>query len=129
MGQPKYLIRWFGRSFLEWIFLSWQRAVQSSPFIHHDEIVVILPPGMRQPLPVIPSPRVRYQVNPDRESDPFQSIKMGLERVWFASPADIIGIWPVDHPGVTPVAIKTLFSAIERSMTPVVDSGPAHWVW
>lgn len=113
MGKPKDCVLWHGKTFLDWIYLSWETAVSSSPAIVWYLTAVVTAENRQSALHLPKSTyRTWVMVNKEPDKGYFGSIRTALASLWFQTPCRLFTIWPVDHPAVPPQVLKHLFTTI-----------------
>jgi molybdenum cofactor cytidylyltransferase len=123
MGEPKALLEIDGETFLE-------RAIQTLLSGGCASVIVVLPPpeSTQKMWEIAESTGARVIENPHAESEPIDSLRIGLD----GAPADAnaAAVLPVDHPVVRESTVAALLDAFESHgsiiVRPVLGDRPGH---
>jgi CTP:molybdopterin cytidylyltransferase MocA len=123
MGKPKPLLEIEGQTFLE-------RAITTLRSGGCASVVAVLPSSESTPTMwrIAESAGARVVENPNPESEPIDSLRIGLD----AAPADAraAAVLPVDHPVVRESTVTALLGAFESRASlivrPVFEDRPGH---
>ena len=123
MGEPKALLEIDGQTFLE-------RAIRTLLNGGCASVVAVLPPSKSasRTWETAESAGARAVENPNSQSEPIDSLRIGLE----AAPLDFgaAAMLPVDHPVVRESTIAALLEAFESRgaviVRPVFEDRPGH---
>lgn len=123
MGEPKALLEIDGQTFLE-------RAITTLLSGGCASVIVVLPPpeSARTMWEIAESTGARVVENPNPESEPIDSLRIGLDGV--PTDAHAAVVLPVDHPVVRKSTVAALLDAFESGgsiiVRPVYGDRPGH---
>jgi CTP:molybdopterin cytidylyltransferase MocA len=123
MGEPKALLEIDGQTFLE-------RAITTLLSGGCASVIVVLPPSesAQTMWEIAESTGARVVENPSPESEPIDSLRIGLDAA--SSDARAAAVLPVDHPVVRESTVAALLGAFESRgsiiVRPVFGDRPGH---
>lgn len=123
MGEPKPLLEIDGQTFLE-------RAITTLLSGGCTSVIVVLPPSesTRTMWEIAESTGARVVENPNPESEPIDSLRIGLNSV--PTDARAAMVLPVDHPVVRESTVAALLDTFESRgsiiVRPVFEDRPGH---